>query len=49
MKKLFLTLGLAALVATGSWAQDSEKRPITAAEYEAAKKIAVKNLENYPL
>ncbi len=45
MKKLFLTLGLAALVATGSWAQDSEKRPITAAEYEAAKKIAVKNLE----
>ncbi|MDR6195857.1 hypothetical protein [Siphonobacter sp. SORGH_AS_0500] len=45
MKKIFLTLGVAALVSLNSWAQDAEKRPITSAEFDAAKKIAVKNLE----
>ncbi|MFT4032952.1 MAG: hypothetical protein QM669_11080 [Siphonobacter sp.] len=45
MKKVFLTLGAAALVTMSSWAQEGEKRPITSAEYDAAKKIVVKNLE----
>lgn len=33
------------MVSLNSWAQDSEKRPITSAEFDAAKKIAVKNLD----
>ncbi|MBO9637111.1 MAG: hypothetical protein J7576_03000 [Siphonobacter aquaeclarae] len=44
MKKTFFTL-LACALMLQAVAQDGEKRPITAAEYEAAKKITVKNLE----
>lgn len=44
MKKLSLTL-CSLLLALTLLAQDAEKRPITAAEYDAAKKVVVKNLE----
>ncbi len=44
MKKLFLTL-CPLFLALSLIAQDVEKRPLTAAEYEAAKKVVVKNLE----
>lgn len=44
MKKTFFTL-LACSLMLQAVAQDGEKRAITAAEYEAAKKITVKNLE----
>ncbi len=45
MKKLLLTLS-ALFFALGLFAQEaSEKRGITAAEYDAVKKIAIKNLE----
>jgi len=45
MKKLFLTL-CPLLLALGLFAQDAtEKRALTAVEYEAVKKITIKNLE----
>jgi hypothetical protein len=44
MKKLLLSL-CPLLLALSLSAQDAEKRPITAAEYDAAKKLTVKNLE----